>query len=294
MSSLTHLYHLGGDSAEIAQLTNNNMPLNDNGFATGPGTTPTSPAIISSAPVWQDFNSATSNLNGLINTPDPYMSLFQQAQQANALTAENAIASASAATQRQKQGAEQNQNALVAGLNTAAEKTGLAPNSTYQMQVIQGAQDQYHNRFMLLDQTEKLAIAKAKAAQQVGDVAVLKQQLDYVNELRKAKAQALKDANDRAWDMQKHKDEMALGYARIKNGVSGSLGIKNDVAEAVIRFQDLIKNKGFYGADPREYKAYKDYLRTTYGAAAALELDKALEDAGISVDFTGDNEGGNL
>lgn len=259
---------------------------------TTPGSTPTGSAIISSAPVWQDFNNATSNLNTLVNTADPYMQLFQQQQQANALTADNAIASASAATQREKIAGEQSQNALVAGLNTAAEKTGLAPNSSYQMQVIEGAQNQYRNRFALLDQTEKLAIAKAKAAQQVGDVAVLKQQLDYVNQLRKAKADALEAQQKMDWEKYKFTH---LSAAQARAGSTATKAdVKNDVAEAVIRFQDLIKNKGFYGADPREYKAYKDYLRTTYGAAAALELDKALEDAGISVDYTGDNEGGNL
>ena len=55
-----------------------------------------------------------------------------------------------------------------------------------------------------------------------------------------------------------------------------------------------MSDKGWYGADPAEYKAYRDYIQEAYGAAAVIELDKALADAGIEVDLTGDNIGGNL
>ena len=245
------------------------------------------PYIVSSSPIWQDFNNATNSLNTLVGSPDPYASLFQRQLEANALTADNAIASATAATERQKVNLEQRQNQLEAGLNTAAEKTGLAPNSAYQMQVIEGAQNRFRTQAALLDQTEKLAIAKAKAAQMSGDVAVLNEQLSYINEIRKQKADALYKENQLAWEKYK--------YEHPRTGSIGStLNKKNDIAEAVMRFQDLIKNKGWYGADPTEYKAYRDYLASTYGASAALELDKALEDAGIEVDYVGDNIGGNL
>ncbi len=254
------------------------------------------PAIVSSAPVWQDFNNATTNLNSVVNTPDPYMQLFQQQVQANALASENAIASASAATQRQQQQLEQSQNALQAGLSTAASKTGLAPNSAYQMQVLQGAQDQYNNRVMLLDQTEKLAIARAKAAQATGDVAVLREQLGYVEALRKEKAQAIENAQKMEWE--KYQFNNLSAYQRASLAKTGSANIKkdmaNDIAEAVLRFKDAIKTKGFYGADPEEYQFYRDYIQETYGSNAVMELDKQLEDAGIEVDYTGDNLGGNL
>jgi hypothetical protein len=58
----------------------------------------------------------------------------------------------------------------------------------------------------------------------------------------------------------------------------------NDIAEAVLRFKDTMEAKGWMGANPEEYKYYRDYIQTTYGSAAVLALDKAMSDAGISVD----------
>lgn len=252
---------------------------------------PNNPYIVSSSPIWQDFNNATNTLNNLVGQPDPYAQLFQNQLQANALTADNAIASATAATERQKVNMEQRQQQLIAGLDTAAQKTGLAPNSAYQMQVIEGAQNRFRTQAALLDQTEKLAIARAKAAQMSGDVAVLKEQLAYINDIRKQKADALYKENQLAWEKEKFNRQMSLGWARLK-GSSGSQ--KDDIAEAVLRFQQQMSDKGWYGADPAEYKAYRDYIQEAYGAAAVLELDKALADAGIEVDLTGDNIGGNL
>jgi hypothetical protein len=58
----------------------------------------------------------------------------------------------------------------------------------------------------------------------------------------------------------------------------------NDIAEAVLRFKDTMEAKGWMGANPEEYRYYRDYIQTTYGSAAVLLLNKAMEDAGISVD----------
>jgi hypothetical protein len=58
----------------------------------------------------------------------------------------------------------------------------------------------------------------------------------------------------------------------------------NDIAEAILRFKDTMDAKGWMGANPEEYRYYRDYIQTTYGSAAVLLLNKAMEDAGISVD----------
>lgn len=161
------------------------------------------PIVNTTGPLWSDFNNATNGLNGFLNAPDPYMQLFQQQRQANELTAANAIASATAASERAQIKTEQQQQATTAGLETYAAKTGLAPNSAYQLQVMQGAQDQFSNRFALIDQEEKLAIAKAKAAQRVGDTDVLREQLEYANTLRQEKARALEKAQEMEWEKYK-------------------------------------------------------------------------------------------
>jgi len=59
----------------------------------------------------------------------------------------------------------------------------------------------------------------------------------------------------------------------------------NDIAEAIIRFQDTMKEKGWVGANPDEYKFYRDYIQSEYGYNAVLEFDKQLANSGISVDY---------
>lgn len=60
---------------------------------------------------------------------------------------------------------------------------------------------------------------------------------------------------------------------------------KDDIASAVIDFQNQIKQKGWSGANPDAYDYYRNELIKLYGSSAALELDKAMLDAGISVDY---------
>lgn len=60
---------------------------------------------------------------------------------------------------------------------------------------------------------------------------------------------------------------------------------ENDVASAIIDFQNQIQKKGWAGANPDAYNYYKNELVKLYGASSALALDKAMADAGISVDY---------
>jgi peptidoglycan hydrolase-like protein with peptidoglycan-binding domain len=64
----------------------------------------------------------------------------------------------------------------------------------------------------------------------------------------------------------------------------------NDVAEAILRFQDAIKpkdqgGKGWAGISPDEYEFYKKYIKDTYGADAVLQYDKAIKDAKLTIDY---------
>lgn len=60
---------------------------------------------------------------------------------------------------------------------------------------------------------------------------------------------------------------------------------QDDVAEAVTDFQDQMRKRGWAGANPDAYAYYRDQLKKLYGASAALDLDAAMEKAGIVVDY---------
>lgn len=58
----------------------------------------------------------------------------------------------------------------------------------------------------------------------------------------------------------------------------------NDIASAILDFQDQIKNKGWAGINPQAYEYYKKEIKRLYGASAVLDFDKAIRDAKLAVD----------
>lgn len=58
-----------------------------------------------------------------------------------------------------------------------------------------------------------------------------------------------------------------------------------DIASAILDFQDQIKNKGWAGINPDAYEYYKKEIRRLYGADAVLQYDKAIKDAKLTVDY---------
>lgn len=58
----------------------------------------------------------------------------------------------------------------------------------------------------------------------------------------------------------------------------------DDVAGAIVDFQNQISTKNWKGANPDAYNYYKSQLTANYGASAALALDAAMKTAGITVD----------
>jgi hypothetical protein len=60
--------------------------------------------------------------------------------------------------------------------------------------------------------------------------------------------------------------------------------LENDIASSVLNFRDIVKQNGWAGIDPTQYQGLVTILKNKYGAAAVLKLEKALEDAGLSVD----------
>lgn len=59
----------------------------------------------------------------------------------------------------------------------------------------------------------------------------------------------------------------------------------NDVAAAIIDFQTQMDKRGWRGANPDAYRDYKKQLTSLHGASAALELDKKMDELGITVDY---------
>lgn len=59
----------------------------------------------------------------------------------------------------------------------------------------------------------------------------------------------------------------------------------NDIATVIIDFKDKMTKNKWKGANPEAYNYYRQQLIDTYGAAAALELDKQMKEARISVDY---------
>lgn len=59
---------------------------------------------------------------------------------------------------------------------------------------------------------------------------------------------------------------------------------KNDIADAVLTFRELMKKNGWKGINPEQYKLIADSIRQEYGAYAVLELEKAIADAELEVD----------
>lgn len=76
-----------------------------------------------------------------------------------------------------------------------------------------------------------------------------------------------------------HNEEAATAASK----TSATANQADDVAQAILDFQNQIQNKGWAGANPDAYNHYKTQLVAKYGANAALELDKAMAALGITV-----------
>jgi len=171
---------------------------------------PTGPVLSSTGPR-QEFNSYQAKLDTLLNQPDPFAPMYEQLKALNQTTQDNAIASATTASARQKFQEEQSGQQYQAGLATAGQQTGTSRYlPEYQLGLMESARNSTNDRIMQIDQAEKMAIAKAQQARIEGDVAVLKEQLNQVNELRKEKIRSLERAQDLEWDMKKFQQQMAL------------------------------------------------------------------------------------
>lgn len=156
------------------------------------------------------------------------------------------------------------------------------------------------------------AASRALSALQSRDTSaqsVAKEQLDYTTAKAKDATQAAKDAAAAAVAKQNALPASAAEYeyaktqgytgtyeqyqnedANRKAKAAGSSTTAtnaqqaDDVASAILDFQNQMTQKGWAGANPEAYSYYRDQLTQLYGASAALALDAAMRTAGIVVD----------
>ena len=72
-----------------------------------------------------------------------------------------------------------------------------------------------------------------------------------------------------------------------KEEISQSTNQKNDIASAILGFRELMELREQRGVDPTEFKEVSSMIRSEYGAAAVLELEKAILEDGLFIDYEG-------
>lgn len=78
---------------------------------------------------------------------------------------------------------------------------------------------------------------------------------------------------------------VVLGQAKSETSATDTKKAQeDDVATAILDFQNKMTKNQWSGANPDAYDYYRSELVKLYGASAALALDKAMSDAGITVD----------
>lgn len=189
---------------------------------TGGGAPQVNPSpILSSTGVRQEYENASAQLNELAVEEDPYMGIFQQMMENNARAEKNQIASATAASANTKNALTDSREEYMAQLRKEGVNTGANRYTRSQHAgVLESARRSYLSRYQQIDNEEKLAIAEANAARANGDVRIMTEKLDYIQGLRKAKADAIAEANKLAWEQEKFNRQMEQEDAQFERNMS--------------------------------------------------------------------------
>ncbi len=154
--------------------------------------------IISSTGYRTDLANTSSELDKLGTESDPYMQLFARMNAANQseydTTAKN-ITHTGAETEK---GIITESERYKAGLETLGIKSGLSEHAPELQldRMVQASSDE-RRKIADLQDKEELALANAKQAKLNGDLATMKEQLDYAKSIRKEKADAMETALNR-------------------------------------------------------------------------------------------------
>lgn len=192
-----------------------NLGNADSAFpSTPPGTTPPpsggntpqaqrpNPGIVSSNDYRTEIAGLSSQTDDFKN--DPYMALFQQLKDSGAAMAKAQRLQTTADTARQERAASDQEERYKAGLETLGIRSGLSQYApSLQIDRMIQAENLAKSKIGEIDAAEKVALAKIDAAKQANDLDVMKEQLDYVQQLRKSKADALEKAQQMAFDREK-------------------------------------------------------------------------------------------
>lgn len=185
----------------------------------------TNPGIFSTTNYRDELASVGNDINDFSN--DPYMKMFNDLKLKNQQFEETARLNAEAEANREKVQQEQRSNARTAGVESANIAGGL---SRYAPELANSAVQQAYNenyqKVQDIQAAEDLAIAKAKQARAANDLDVAKEQLNYVQELRKAKADAIQEANRLAFEKEKFQANYNLDVRR-ENRLSAEDKAKN-------------------------------------------------------------------
>ncbi len=255
----------------------------------GGGNTPPptrNPGIVSTTPIHAEFQQNSNTLDNFAN--DPYMKLFQKFSERNQHQYDLERMNAEAEANRQKVATGEQFSRYKAGVETADLAGGLsryAPGlhagNLAQVDVLQ------NQAVAKIQASEDLAIARAQQAKEDGDAVVLKEQIDYIQQLRKAKADAIQQANDDAFAREKFdedKRQFNVTNARLSGGDSG--GGKALSTLELGRIEDLYGVALPFGTTEEEaMKLLSDEGAIDASATDASATDATIEDAPKNVLF---------
>lgn len=210
--------------------------------------------ILSSSGVGQQYNGASQQLDQLALQQDPYMGIFEQMNKAGAANEKAAISSATAAGANQQRFLQGGQEKYMAGLETAGVRSGANRYlPEYQAGIMENARQGYLQKFSAIDTQEKVAIAEAKAAKLSGDVKTMTAKLDYVQALRKAKADAISEANKMQWEKTKFDRQMEQNESQFSRKMAldwasenrlGAASASETASDEVVQTESLNLSKG--------------------------------------------------
>lgn len=202
--------------------------------ASGAGSAPTvvGPGISSTTDYRNGIDQTANKLDEFAN--DPYMRLFEQARGVARGAEDMDRRQARATSAKFEKGAITESDRYKAGLETAGIQRGLSQYAPgLQADALAQAESNLQAKLLSIDNEEQLALAKAKQARSENDLSVMKEQLDYVQGLRKAKADALAEANKLAYDKakfeyQQAQDERDFNYRQSKDDRSYALDVRRE------------------------------------------------------------------
>lgn len=150
---------------------------------------------------------------------------------------------------------------------TSSEKTRLDKMEKDENRLYQEKRDNVNAQ----DQWAKIAISNGQSSLVNGIANLNPASPTFTQDLARYQSQIVDASNQRA------------NETKAKTKIN-SAEKADDIASAIIDFQTQMEKRGWAGANPEAYAHYRNQLVEMYGASAALDLDKAMYDLGISVD----------